>query len=281
MRHTKALSLGVTAALSGVLLASCGLPAESVPTLVRAEDGTVLVISDPEINESSGLAASIVHPGVFYTHNDKGSAPQVYAVAEDGTTKALLELEGAPSADWEDIAVTPDGNVWVADIGGVKVGRSVVSLVRFAEPAQLTDGAAPWTSYRLAYEDGAHDAEALLVDPQDGRVYVVTKDPLGGGLYAAPPRLRQDGTNTLRRIGDAPANITGGSFSSDGERFALRNYRLAFVYTGVDDQEPVEVEIPRSPKGESVVLLRNELLLGSEGASSEVHRVRVPREPTG
>lgn len=279
---TRRWALPVTAALSTSLLMSCGLARPPEPTLARSDEATVLVMDDPRITESSGLAASVVHPGIFYTHNDKGAGPEVYAVAEDGSVQAVIELEGAPSEDWEDITVTPDGQVWVADIGGVdEQGRSQVSLVSFREPAELADGQARWVSFRLGYEDGAHDAEALLLDPQDRRKYVITKDSPVGGIYAAPEKLRRGEVNTLKRIGDAPANITGGSFAPDGEQFVLRNYVRAFLYTALDDPEPLTVRLPASPKGESVLLLESgDLLVGSEGAGSEVVRVRVPRDRT-
>lgn len=266
------------AVLSASLLAGCGLGKDPQRTLVRAEDDRFMVITDARITESSGLAASTKHAGVFYTHNDAGSGPQVYAVADDGSVEAVLDLVGAPSDDWEDVAVSPGGNVWIGNIGGSEPpGRSEVSLVWFREPATLADGEAPWLTFRLAFPDGPHDSEALLVDPRDRRKYVVTKDSPVGGIYAAPPRLKKNKTNALERIGDAPPNITGGSFAPDGEGLVLRNYRQAFVYTALDDTEPVRVDLPQSAKGESVVLLEGgDLLVGSEGTPSEVVRVPVP-----
>ena len=267
----------VAVGVSVALLASCGLGREPQRTLVRSEDDSVMVIDDPRIDESSGLAASAVHPGVLYTHNDKGAGPEVFAVGEDGSVRATIQLEGAPAADWEDIAVTPDGQVWVADIGGVSEGRSTVSVIRFEEPTTLADGPAPWTSFRLVYPDGAHDAEALLVDPRDQRLYVVTKDSPEGGIYAAPTTLRDGGTHALERIGSAPPNITGGSFAPSGEQLALRDSNRAFLLDGIDDTDPLLVNLPQSRRGESIVLLEDgEILVGSEGASSEVVRVRVP-----
>ena len=70
-------------------------PAAEQPVIV----GTLAV---PEINEASGLAASRRFPGVFYAHNDSGAAPRGYALREDGSLIATLELTGALAQDWED-----------------------------------------------------------------------------------------------------------------------------------------------------------------------------------
>lgn len=268
------------AVLSAALMTGCGLGRAPQRTLVQTDADTVMVLKDPRIAESSGLAASAAHPGVFYTHNDKGSAPQVFAVTGDGTVEAVIDLPGAPSLDWEDMAVTLPGNVWIGDIGaGDGPGRSEVAVIWFREPAKLADGEVDWLSFRLAYEDGPHDAEALLVDPRDRRKYVVTKDAEGGGIYAAPARLKQGAVNPLERIADAPPNITGGSFAPDGGAFALRNSTTAYIYTALDDPDPVVVTLPQSAQGESILFLENgDLLVGSEGASSAVIRVPLPSE---
>src|SRR5581483_4478856 len=40
-------------------------------------------ITDPRIDESSGLAASRRHPGIVYTFNDSGGSPRVFALGPD------------------------------------------------------------------------------------------------------------------------------------------------------------------------------------------------------
>lgn len=58
--------LRVSGAAALVLLTAAG-PA------VAAEADQDFTIKDPRITESSGLAASRAHPGVYWTHNDQDS----------------------------------------------------------------------------------------------------------------------------------------------------------------------------------------------------------------
>jgi hypothetical protein len=271
-RSTVALVASV--AISAGLVAGCNSrPPE--PLEKNRAGGADLVLTDPRISESSGLALSRVHPDTLYTHNDLGTAPEIFAVsAESGETEAVFLLDTTP-VDWEDIAVTESG-IWVGDIGGGEGGeRETVSVLFFPEPEELEDGSPKFTKYQLTYEDGAHNAEALLVRPDTDQVYVVTKDGANGGIYEAPSTLKS-GNNVLRRLGQAPPNITAGAWASSGSTFALRNYVRAFVYEefGAD---PIIVDLPRSRQGESLEFLPDgDLLVGTEGSPSPVDRVEVP-----
>lgn len=275
--HPRARGLTVALAVA-MLSASCSSGPSEPETRERALGSGEFVLEDPRIDESSGLAPSRSHPGVFYTHNDMGSEPQVFAVdSETGATEAVLDI-GSVNVDWEDIAVTGSG-VWIGDIGGNDPARTTVSVVTFPEPITMEDGTPRSTEYELTYEDGAHNAEALLVDPSTDQLYVVTKDRNGGGIYSAPDQLGP-GENILTRVADAPPNVTGGSWAPEGSGFALRNYARAYVYDELGERPRTVVELPESPQGESLVLLEDgDLLVGSEGSGSEVVRVAVPNPP--
>lgn len=233
-------------------------------------------LEDPRISESSGIARSNVHDGVYYTHNDRGSPAQLFAVDHTGT-RAVLDL-GVTAIDWEDIASTPDGRLWVADTGDNEELRTSVSLVVVDEPDVLVSARLAAMTYNLSYPDGPHDAEALLIDPRDRRVYVVTKAPERGVVYAAPAQLEGQGPNMLRRVGTAPNNITAGDFAPDGRVVVLRNQGKAFFYRHLGGT-PTEVVLPPQPQGESVSFTADgaHVLLGSEGLHSNLVRLPVPR----
>lgn len=240
----------------------------------------VTEIPDPRISESSGLARSTRHRGVFYTHNDRGSSADVFAIDSSGT-RAVLHLD-VRATDWEDIATTPDGRVWVADTGDNDLVRPSVSILVFEEPDLLTSTTVPFTTYSLVYPDGPQDAEALLVDPRDSRVYVVTKSPDGGSVYAAPEQLDDRGPHRLELVADAPLGVSGGDFSPDGSLVALRNQGRAFFATRLGE-EYVALGLPRMPQGESLTFTDDgsAVFVGSEGVHSEILRVPIPARRLG
>lgn len=240
--------------------------------------GLVMTLDDPRIAESSGLAVSQRHPGVVYTHNDRGESGKLYAVDSTGT-RAVLDL-GVDVVDTEDVATTPDGRIWVADTGDNDLVRSTVQVIVLDEPDILASATLPVTVYEFRFPDGPHDAEGLLVDPRDGRIHLVTKDPEGGRIYEAPPRLSTDSVNDLEPVADAPPAVSGAAWSPDGSVFVLRNQGRAFFHREIGDDHVV-VPLPAMPQGESISFTRDgsKVWVGSEGEGSEVRQVPVPRMP--
>jgi hypothetical protein len=238
-------------------------------------------IGDPRIAESSGLAASVRHPGVLWTHNDSGDSARLFALGPDGRVLATVRLAGVDARDWEAIAAGRDDAgrpaLFVGDIGDNLGSQRSVSVYRITEPAALRDATVPARRYRLRYADGPHNAEALLVDPRSNRLYVASKQDEGGGLYQAPARLRSDQVNVLRRIAAVPATVTDGAFAPDGRTFVLRTYLDAHVYTA--QGRPLDTfGLPLQRQGESITYSRDgrDVLVGSEGLRSEIWRIRLP-----
>src|ERR1044071_10089612 len=60
---------------------------------VCAPDGAAGSLDD-EIHESSGVAVSRAHRGIFWTHNDSGD-PVLYAADEQGRTAGRVRVAGA------------------------------------------------------------------------------------------------------------------------------------------------------------------------------------------
>lgn len=239
-------------------------------------------ITDPRIKESSGLAASRIHPGVYWTHNDSDDGPYVYAVdSATGKTVARITLTGIGTPrDVEGISLGPDGRLYVGDIGDNLGGSwNHVWIYRFAEPKTLRDATLKAEQFTVKYADGPRNAEALMVHPVTGRVYIASKDERAGGLYEGPQSLSASGTNTFRRIGDVPW-VTDGAFSPDGGRLALRGYLWARTYPWKDGRPAGDGEAVGAPwqgQAESVTYTADgtALMFGAEGAGSRVVAVPV------
>ena len=140
----------------------------------------VATVSDPELDEISGLVVSRRHAGVLWVHEDSGAGPVLTALSTDGASLATLTLRDASSVDWEDLAIAPCGEadcLWVGDFGDNSERRTDVQLLRIQEPdLSVVGGAleASVTAYPYAYTEGPQDAEALVVT-STGQPYVLTK----------------------------------------------------------------------------------------------------------
>jgi hypothetical protein len=247
-------------------------------------------VTDPRLAELSGLV-------------DVGD--RMLAMVDGGDQVVVYVLDGACQVvdvstaaldpyDPEDLAVGPDGTVWLADTGDNNATRDTVALVEL-HPDGTT------ALYRLTYPDGPHDAEALLLAP-DGTPYLVTKEVLGAShVYrpAAPPvdggtvALADVGTVTFTLTGTpgGPVGragqllVTGGAVARDGSRIALRTYTDAYVWplAGTDVPgalagEPVRIALPEAPQGEAVSFTADgsALLVAGEGVPGDVTLVPVP-----
>ncbi|WP_328905153.1 WD40 repeat domain-containing protein [Streptomyces sp. NBC_00234] len=267
----------LTASGAALLLVLTG----AVPAV--ADDGAdrSFTIEDPRITESSGLAASRLHPGVYWTHNDSEDGPYVYAVdSRTGKTVATITMQGVGEPrDVEGISIGPDGDLYVGDIGDNLDGSwDHVWIYRFPEPKQLRDATVRATQFDVTYADGARNAEALMVHPKTGRVYIASKNEDGGGLYEGPARLSTGGNNVFRRVGEVPW-VTDGAFSPDGTQLVLRSYFSARGYAFENGRLGADhgVSAPFQGQAESVTYTADgsALMFGSEGSGSDVVRVDV------
>jgi len=260
-----------------------------VPSPAAAEQAaarTLCVIRDSRITESSGLAAA---GDSLYTVNDGGRRLRVFVL--DRSCRVRRTVDGMLDPyDVEDLARAGDGTLWLADTGDNAQSRSTVALERLRP-----DGSA--TLLRLTYPDGPHDAEALLLDAR-GRPFVVTKEPLSGGVYTPAGPLSSRRPTALRRVttlGFPPTGtaggpvgtasqvlVTGGSVSADGRLVVLRTYTDAYVWSAPDGDveaalsgSPRRIPLPATAQGEAVAVSPDgrSLLTTTEGLPVPVHEV--------
>ncbi|MFA5883518.1 MAG: hypothetical protein WDA60_06685 [Acidimicrobiia bacterium] len=181
------------------------------------ETGTV---ADPALLETSGLVRSRSHAGVLWAHNDSGDSTRVFALDRRGTPLGTVTVTGADAVDWEDLALGrgPGGadHLFLGDIGGGAAGaRSTVTVYRIPEPdppgAGATTASATAQAVTLRYPDGAHDAEALLVDDRTGDLVVITKGTTDAAtVYRAPggATAARGTTITVEPVGELARPVT-------------------------------------------------------------------------
>jgi hypothetical protein len=233
----------------------------------------VFSFADPAIVEASAL---VVEDGLFLTTNDSGDTGRVFAVAMDGRTVGVTHWSTDPT-DCEALAPAGPGQVWVGDIGDNLAERATISITRV--PIGRGDRTVQPTTYRLAYPDGAHDAETLVRNPASGRLYVATKGIFGGAVYAVPARLSATQVNPLRKVGHVLPVATDGSFFPDGRHLLVRDYTSATVYDWPSLHEVASFPLPPQRQGEGIAVAPDgAVYVSSEGARAPVLRVPLPAD---
>ncbi|HKN83299.1 MAG TPA: hypothetical protein VJW17_07680 [Pyrinomonadaceae bacterium] len=269
---------------------------------------TLATIKSPSIIESSGLVASRTTPGAYWTHNDSGDGPFIYALDTRGDSLGVFRVTGAQAVDWEDIAIGPGPlpnkpYLYIGDIGDNDALRSEVVVYRVAEPvltaaARQSTAKRPLTTepaeaIRLRYPDGKHDAEALLVHPTTGDIYIVTKVMIASPVvYEAAAPFTSGKLITMRRIGEIKipslfgGMITGGNVSPDGRRVALCDYFQGYELvlppgaTNFDEiwkQRMIGFDLGKRKQGEAITyrLDGKALLATSEGKQPPLIQVEI------
>ena len=166
------LLLGVAAAL--VIAASVDAATVQPPVQV----GT---LTPGNLTEVSGIVGG--HPSdTLWVHNDSGDSARFYAISPSGTLLGTFLLAGAGAVDWEDMAIGPKPGggsyLYFGDIGDNNADRAEIAVYRVTEPQSTTGAtiaAVDQAVARLQYPGGARNAESLLVDPQTGELFIITK----------------------------------------------------------------------------------------------------------
>ncbi len=185
-------------------------------------------IQDASLTELSGLVRSRLAPGSFWAIEDSGAAAVLHRIGPRGEQRGSALIDGAENVDWEDLAAA-GRYLYAADIGDNNGVRESVAVYRAEEPA--TPAPVAGRRLTLRYDGGARDAEALLVDPWDGTLVVVTKGLVGGDVFAAKAPAGFAGERTLRARGGVGLSlVTGGDVSADGRTIALRTYGSLAVW---------------------------------------------------
>ncbi|MFO1440134.1 MAG: hypothetical protein U1F81_17560 [Verrucomicrobiaceae bacterium] len=235
--------------------------------ITPSQSEIVAKLADTRINESSGLARSLRHEGIFWTMNDSGGEPCVFAIDLQGRTRAKVRVADAVNFDWEDLASGLDEQnkpvLYVGDIGDNFHARPTVQIYRIPEPDIAAEGAvvpetvsAASIHWHVTYPGGPQNAEGLLVHPKTHRIHILSKSEDGrSGLFAFPMGLdvlsmadkgRENANKPVllekladvtfigyERTGKRPSDdrqCTGAAFSPDGTSLVASTYSSLFEW---------------------------------------------------
>ncbi len=273
-------------------------PVPDEPETIEYEGAKELCkLANNKVNESSGLACSRNTPGVFWTHNDSGDGPRVYAFNTEGKDLGSCEVAGIRARDWEDMAsfkMQGKSFLLLGDVGDNKKENDVHELYLVAEPPvdpargvtlpQIPAAAA----IRYRYEDGRHNCESIAVDPVTKTILIVSKD--GGkscNAYAIPfPNQPTAEPLVAKKIATLSIpTTTAMDVSANGRRAVVLTYGDAFEYRRAADEDwaaafarqPRKLRMPRRAQGETICYGPDgkTLYLTSEKAPSPLWEVPV------
>jgi hypothetical protein len=281
----------------------------------RPAQGQLEIVGQIEsagIDEASGLAASRVDGNLYWTHNDSGGEPVLYALTRKGREVGRVRITGVRNEDWEDMAAFSRGGknyLVVGEIGDNPGKRAEIQLIIVEEPtrAALKEGRelklAPAWVQRVRYSDGPRDCESLAVDEREGKVYLLSKRDYPAGLYQVNlgPEFAEA---TAQRVGvvrhlPQPSEIqktlpvprgkyfgqpTAMDFSPDGTwavvltygHLALFERHGAEPWGGALAREPVALLPHEILQAEAVCVVpgKREILALGEGVGSVLYRWR-------
>ena len=263
-------------------------------------------IESNEITESSGIAASKCQPDVFWTHNDSGNGAFIFAMNTKGKNLGTFRVIGAKNTDWEDIAAFKNERgecfLFIGDIGNNARERNEFTIFLVKEPKISSAGKSsnkknPLSTeesdaIKFEYPDLGYDAETLLVHPQTGDIYILTKQfSAASAVYKLAKNYSFEKTNRLEKIVDftVPAVpngfLTGGDISSDGSRVIVCDYFSGYelvlpenakTFDEIWKQKSLVVELGERAQGEAVCysIDGNSIFATSEKQNSAIIEVK-------
>ncbi|HVT89690.1 MAG TPA: hypothetical protein VHD56_12610 [Tepidisphaeraceae bacterium] len=229
-------------------------------------------IDSPRIPESSGIVMSRKYPGVYWTQNDSGNPPAVFAIEQSGKLIAEFPIR-ASNVDWEDIALDEHGRLYLADIGNNFHNRWQIQIYRVAEPDPRAPVHAlvPDREWKLSYPDQPFDAESFFVLGDNG--YIISKmfNLSAAELYRFS-LSSNDPVIELHKVATLSLRIpcTAADVSLDGKWLAIMTLAGPFVYKiNGDPLRAAKVDSWHAtffdPQAEGVCFVPGGLLATTEG----------------
>jgi len=285
--------------------ANVNRPAKDVSTAYQKPE-IVGIIKSGEITESSGLAASKCQADVLWTLNDSEGGAFIFALDATGEKLGVWEVKDAKNRDWEDLATIRDSNgecvLYIGDIGDNARKHEELTVYLVKEPTvsaadrtsskknpRITEPAA---AVKIKYPESRYDAETLIVHPQSGDIYILTKSLREkASVYKLAKGYSLSETNRLEKITDFTVPsipfgfLTGGSISPDGRRVSISDYLAAYeiilpdTAVNFDDiwrEKPLVVELGEREQGEAISYAAdgNSIYATSEKNDSPIIEVR-------
>ena len=236
-------------------------------------------LQNDELNEASGISASLTLPGVLYVINDSGNAPRLYAIDEQGQSLATWDI-AVRNRDWEDLArisYAGENYLVIGDTGNNLLRDRCATLHFILEPSMPVTSAelSPSNSVDVCFDDGPHNIEAIAIT--DGRLYMLSKEPVSSAGRNPSNVYRislPDGVPIDRNITQLMAEHIG--------ELPLRSIGveglMAAAVVGVDLTHPTSMEFDTASNSAYILTYREVLRVKRDTGQSWADAFGLPAE---
>lgn len=204
--------------------------------------------------EASGLAVSAQFSNRLYHVNDRGNKPAIIVTDEQGQTIEQVGIKGFTPEDSEELALGPCGQatcLFIGDIGDNDRSRSSVTVAWLREVQNWGSSAQIQGRIQLQYPEGPQNAEAMVVHPETGDLFIFTKGMETKGRKSGGPSVVYKATGQmlkaqkdaiLQKVGQIDVTailpdqkskdqlVTAASVHTDGQSLMLLTYRNAIQF---------------------------------------------------
>ena len=268
-------------------------------------------LENKAINEASGLAASHLRSDILWIINDSGNEPLLHALGLDGSDRGFVRVDGAENIDWEDLASFTYNEIpyiLIDDVGDNPEHRETGTIYIVKEPriqgVRLRKGlsVSPEWKINFRYEDTPRDCEAVGVDTENRRIFLITKRTVPPMLYQLPllpfhdpsiltaekvTELTGTQSHTLLDYIQYQSAPTAMDIAPDGFMAAILTYNAIYLFSRTPGEDwirtfsgkPVMVPIPRLYQAEALGfgMKGDRLFFTSEKDSAPLYRMDINR----
>jgi hypothetical protein len=205
------------------------------------------------INESSGLERDSA--GNFWSHNDSGGEPKLYYFNENGTLLSTVKISNAENMDWEDIALSSNGRIFIGDFGNNGNDREDLKILiininnlipgfNLRSASIINFSYAEQTAFPPDDTQKNFDAEAMVY--RNDSIYIFTKNrtlPFDGKCYQyCFPAVA--GTYEISRSdtlyipgGEVESRVVGADFDSVTNKLALLTSTKVLIFNSTTSND--------------------------------------------
>lgn len=216
-----------------------------------SEDPDEFIVTRP-LAEASGIADSRTLKDQLWVIEDSGNPARLFLLKHDGFVTDSFPLAGATNRDWEDVAVGkgPDdalSYLYVGDIGDNNLAYPWYTIYRVPEPTTFVNEITGCDSIRFTYPDGAHDAEAFMIDDNTKDIFIITKRDAASKIYRIPYPQDTQNMNQAEFVGNLGyTGVVSASLSQAGTEVIMKTYTQLYYYKRTA-KEGLDVTLAKAP----------------------------------